>query len=761
MTGFQKILQALSEQGDERADALLVKSLDYDEKTLPMFVAENDDELNSVLDIENLTSMVNEDPGSDASKKMMEALKEYTDLRNQGRNMFAPNSSEKMDIYGKKVPTVDDFMKEFGAIMGETESEDDARAAFTNPENSRYWGNYPQRDRNLAAMKMGYKDAREMEQDLDRTARGYQTQNQVEGWGPNNEFQPVSWAVSSLKGLATPRIKEAQAAGRGVTWQDVLGDMGELGLNFIPGVGIVGKGGKVFARIGPKAELVGKALGMGLESVAVPGLTQAMDAGFLYNPDMLGDETSGLNHRSEFSLPAMAAQAGGIAGAKGAIKGGAGMVKNAMETSMGEQSGKKGFKQAFEYVENIGESTDDLIARRQAMLDRKAELAKQHANVKGKMDTRVTSSQIENGGYADPSAIFDAQNFQILSDEARQFGKTQPLRKDYEAAMKEFDETSNRIKKKYDPQLRELINQYGMETARKMPEYQAIVDRMRNETFASREAARARLDDASKKYNAAVRPGREILMLDDGRFVYNEGGIKGGYQLPNKQYLADFAPGNANYAMIPPKNIKNLTEPGEKFDGSTLYQFQDPVAFPKMGAGRNRHIEATMTPSQYAKRGNKGTGSLTQMVTETPREPATLAAIQNDPLLSRKLDRFNTPKEVARDVMGNAAFNALAREGIVGNIDSMNEKRDRALWNRQLMKMRPFVLDKSISLDERKRRQDAVMNVMTYGLEGLPEELYRKEPGFYRAIAGQLGVNGWKHWSERGARPTTSMSTGY
>ena len=111
--------------------------------------------------------------------------------------------------------------------------------------------------------------------------------------------------------------------------------------------------------------------------------------------------------------------------------------------------------------------------------------------------------------------------------------------------------------------------------------------------------------------------------------------------------------------------------------------------------------------------------------------------------------------------MGNAAFNALAREGIVGNVDSLNEKRDRALWNRQLMKMRPFVLDKSISLDERKRRQDAVMNVMTYGLEGLPEELYRKEPDFYRAIAGQLGVNGWKHWSERGARPTTSMSTGY
>lgn len=728
MTGFQNILLNRSENGDEDAYRLLMESLDYDEKTLPMFVARYGDELDRVLDIPSLTGMVNADPESDASKSMMGALKEYTELRNQGKAMHAPNAPERLDIYGKKIPTVDDFMKVFGSSMEEGESEDDARAAFTNPENQRYWGNYSDSDKNLAAYQLGYRDFNDMYGDLNRASVGFQTNNRAEGFGPNNEKNfYIPWAISALKGLAVPRIKEAQAAGRDVTWQDITGDMAELGLNFIPGVGIMGKGGKLLARIGPKSELVGKGLGMALESVAVPALSQGMDAGLLYNPNTLGTSESGLNIRSEFSLPAMAAQAGGIAGAKGAIKGGASMAKNAMENTMGKEGGGNAFKKAFETMERIGESTDDLIARRQAVLDRKAELAKKLENVERPNENRVTSAAVENRGYADPEAIYDAENLRILTEEANKFAETQKLRKAYEDAEREWDNL--RQERRLNPT---------------SPEEQAVIGDWL---------------DAGSEYGKAAMPGRPFVQLPDGRFVYEQPGIVGGREWRGIK-LADFRPGgDAEYYRIPPSGLKTMVEPGNHPDYLPRnYEMTFRNDSPFMSK-KNVNIDGLGNGPEWKHDGLRNT--YTQSVSEIAREPATLKAIQKDDLLSRKLDPYSTAKERARDVAGNAAFNAMSREGLVGNIDALNEEREKALWNRKLGRLREVITEPGIGPDERRRRQEAVMNVMAYGLDGLPEEVFNGDRAMYRAIAGKLGLRGWQHFSESNPQPSTSYSSAY
>ena len=105
----------------------------------------------------------------------------------------------------------------------------------------------------------------------------------------------------------------------------------------------------------------------------------------------------------------------------------------------------------------------------------------------------------------------------------------------------------------------------------------------------------------------------------------------------------------------------------------------------------------------------------------------------------------------------SAAFNAAAREGIVGAGLGLDEKRETALWNKQLSQLRPLVTGDQ-PLEQKRQMADAIMNVMTYGLDNLPEEMFRKNPNAYKAIANQLGSSDWSHWSENKVPdyPTTS-----
>lgn len=686
---MEKILQRLQQlglNGDEVADNLYWDAAELDEDAFSLWVAENDKALREVLKIDDILV--------DPKKDDKAFLKEYNDLRNNGLSIF--KGDKKLAPNGKAMKTIDDFMGALG--VGNGEYNDDQRAAFSNPENEGYWKNFPEEDRTLAALSMGYNDADEMGRDIDRVANGFQLQNQVEGYGPNNEFQTIPWLISALKGAAAPRIKEAQLAGREVTPQDIAGDLAELGLNFIPGVGLVGKGGKIVAKI-PGASRVantaaGSMLGQGAsmvaDQVAVPGLTQVMDAGVLYNPNVLGTEASSLNPRSEFDLGKMAAQAGAIAGAKGTVKGAAMVGKNMLEQGYGNEVGGGLFRQGVKAFESIGEKTDDLIKRRQAMLDRKAELAKQRANVTlpGDKDINTTGASTDD--------LINAENFRILNSEADRIARSQEAREAYNRSVSgnEAAKTLQSELSKENPS--ELI--YDKNFMERL--FAGLEDPSANEAY--------RLVNENSPY-------KELLVMKDGRVVPKE------YVTPSGE----------------------LQYPG------TDYKF---------------NAEGELSPLEYQYDDGIFTKSNAANAGALSRNPTVQAQIEKDELLRRKLDPSNTAlKENTRDVLANIGFNALAREGVVGNVGDFDRKREQALWNKMMVKMRPLTANSKLSPEVRKKNADAVLNVMQYGLDGIPTELYQSNPKVYHLIADNLGVKGWKHPSEEnpGPVPTTSYSSSY
>lgn len=708
-------LQKLGLNGDEVADNLYWDAKDLDEDSFSLWVAENDKTLRDVLNIDNISLKPRQEDKA--------FLKQYNDLRNNGLSIF--KGDKKLAPSGKPMKTLDDFMGALG--VGNGDYNDNDRAAFSNPSNPAYWGNMSEEDRTLAALSLGYDSADEMGRDIDRVANGFQRQNQIEGWDANNKLNTIQWIVSALKGAAAPRIKEAQLAGRDITWQDVTGDLAELGLNFIPGVGIAGKGGRLVAKVpgvgkianSAAGSMIGQGAGLVADQFVVPVGTQLIDSKVLYDPDVLGTETSGLNPRSgEFSWSKAAAQASAIAGAKGAVKGAAMVGKNMLEQGLGNEVGGGAFREGVKAFESIGEKTDDLIRRRQAMLDRKAELAKKRENVTLRDDDDISN------GLASTDDLINAENFKILTSEADRIAKSKKVRDDYRKAVS-GDEAVNKILGAAD--------KYGKTGQLEMADPYEV-----SKTYEKRIRD---AEDAQTKYNGDAienvyrkenenSPYPHLLMLDDGRVV-------------PRSYLThdgNLAYPGANYSFSAGGKLKPL-----------YYKYDDNF---------NRQLDF----DEYAKGGisfapNKAIDESSGL----SRNPAVLEQIQKDELLKRKLDPSKTAlKENARDVTADAVFNALARDGVVGNVSDFDKKREDALWNRVMIKMRPLTANSKLSPETRKKNADAILNVMQYGLDGLPEDIYKQNPRVYKLIADNLEVKGWRHPSEvSNPQPTTSYSSSY
>ena len=709
---MDKILERLKKlglEGNEVADNLYWDAKDLDNDSFSLWVAENDRKLRDVLHIDALMT--------DAGKNDKAFLKEYNDIRNNGLSLFG--GDKKLEPSGKPMKTLDDFMSALG--VGNGDFSDDDRAVFSNPSNAAYWGNLPEEDRVLAALSLGYDSAEEMGRDIDRVANGFQRRNQVEGYGPDNELQPISWIVSALKGAAAPRIKEAQLAGRDITWQDVTGDLAELGLNFIPGVGIVGKGGRVLAKVpgvgklanNATAAMVGQGAGLVADQFAVPALTQVVDAGILYNPDVLGTETSGLNPRSEFDLGKMAAQAGAIAGAKGSVKGAAMVGKNMLEQGLGNDVGGGAFRQGVKMFESIGEKTDDLIRRRQAMLDRKAELAKKRENVtlSDDRDIGATGSSVDD--------LINAENYRILTSEAERIANSNKARELYKRAVSGDEAAQEMTRREYGTAIPML------------PRQDAMLEKRFREGLAAQRKAKTTPEQDYRELNENS-PYKSLLVMQDGRVVPRDYvTIDGELRYPG-----------ADYTFKVDEKLSPLDYKYDDYYNRMLDDYRNYAA----------PVRVTFAPNDAINTSNV-----------VARNPAVLEQIQKDELLKRKLDPSKTAmRENVRDVSADAAFNALAREGVVGNVSDFDKKREEALWNRVMVKMRPLTANSKLSPEVRKRNADAILNVMQYGLDGLPTELYQQNPKVYKLIADNLGVKGWRHVSEdSNPQPTTSYSSSY
>ena len=413
----------------------------------PLWLVENDVKLRDLLGVDYDLER--------NQQKDVDFLKQYSTDLIQGKKVF---SGDKIyDVRGKEMKSLDDFMNAFGV----SEINDDARSFFTNPNNKKYWGNRTKEDVALASIVLGYKNVDDMTNDLTRASADYQRRNQVEGWGENNEFQPLDFSISALKGFFTPRIKEAQLEGRKITWQDVVGDLAENGLQFVPGIGIVKKAtGVIVKGLKVKKPIVESFVALS-EQFGTPFATQAIDAGLLYNPDVLGSEDSANNYRKTFDFDRAIAQGSAAAMTKGVIAGSGNFLKDVYETKFGADVGGDMFGKAKRTFENIGQTTDDIITRRQIALDRKAAMAGKKKNVQLKEGVFKYST-------AKPDDMFVAEHYRILNNETNRLAKAKRVREEYDNYVGD-EEGKKKLLKKL-----KSINETGAEDIYQLPDGRLI-----------------------------------------------------------------------------------------------------------------------------------------------------------------------------------------------------------------------------------------------------------------------------------------------
>ena len=743
---MEKILAAIANHaGDsDRADEIYWETLNMDERELARYVAQHDAELRQLLDVKTLSE-------KDANP---EFTSDYFKLKKRGDAMLDPDPSSRRDYYNEELKGIDWYLERLGVTKPESGYDDDTRARYTDPASPDYVGKWDEAAVNTYALEDNA-DPKLWRQDMLRAATDWQTGNQLRGYNADNSVNVLAWMGDLAEELALPRVREAKLAGRDWSWKDVTGDLAELGLNFVPGVGVVSKSGKVIARVPYKAGRAGlKGVAYGLDYGTVPFVTQAIDVG-LYDDD---------DPRGQWSKERMAMQAGGVAGAKAMLKGAglglAGKFASASEGEVAEKALKNGGVGGF--IKDIGFKTDDAIATRQAVLDAEREAALHRRNVRMQKDRDIS------GTGASPDALVNADDFRILNEDLERLQKSQAARGMFNHqvaarnAMFEAVRAGDRKKfeELYDAARKEIYDAVdaGQMTPQRATQELYDVEREIRATHpdwvdekyffpATEELGRSysnsEMRAAENAYRQANEAGaRDIVQLPDGRFVYADRLQTGAYG----PEMHEFA-------------TAQLEKPGFQFDPGKY-----EIKFPDADYSWPAPDGTKPVTFQY----NDGSGSIPGTVS---RNVEVEKRILKDPLLARK---YNNPgrteaMEIGRDFVANAGANAAAREGLIGSVmgmtgdkQRMEDKRAVALWNKQMKALRTNVVDKAATPEQRREYAAAVINVLQLGLDNIPDEVYAANPGLYRAIARELGDSSWVHPSAVRTvpdQPTTSYSS--
>lgn len=690
---MDKILEALELVAIERSNKYrdlanqMVMDLDgANEQQVAEYIATHDADMRKVLGVSDLAS-------KDANPEL---AKDYFKLLKRGQAMQDPDTGTRKDYYNEDLKDVDHFMDLLGVKKENGAYSNKMRSAFTNPDDPGYYGKISRDDLQLAALQDGYENADELLSAMGQAGALYQGDRQARGYNADNSTDVAAWVADLAQELALPRVREARLAGRDWTREDLLGDMAELGLNFVPGVGLVSKTGKYIAKVpNPVAKWFLNATASGIENAAVPVGTQLIDMG-LYGDD---------DPRGKWSTSRVGTQLGGITGARVGLIGLGQAGKHLLAAREGESAAREAARGFSDFVKSIGEKTDDVIARRQAMLDRKAELAKLRKNVALPGDRDITAAK------ASTDDLINADNYRILTEEAKRIAKSNKERQAYrtsvgrqEARIRQFESpTYGR-----DENGNVVANYWHGDNAAQV-QLGAIGQ-------ALKEGDRG-IADAYRKANEAG--ARDIVQLSDGRFVYADRVKDGRLEFGQDYVFPETKVSSAEFTYEPANMPRDYSEPG--------------VVLTEGGA-----------------------------LKPVDRNTAVMKQIQQDPVISRKLNPWRTEGlEVARDYAANLGADVASREGLVGQALGMDEKRQNAMWNSYMAKLRPLVADSETSAEEKRRRVDAIMNVMTYGLDNIPDDVFLAQPRVYHAIASQLGDPSWRHRieSDDEVSPTTSHST--
>lgn len=696
MDKIKKTLYNLaSSESDMANEAYEVYELleNADEREVAEYIATHDADMRRLLGVKSLA-----EEGADT-----ELGEQYFDLYTKGKSLLNPDPYKRTDYYGDEIKDVDHYMELLGVSKQGGSYTNDQRADFTNPESDNYYGKYDRDFLQGRAMKeLGNKaTADDLINIMNRMGDAYRYNREQRGYSADNSVNLKDWLTDAGEEFFAPRMREARLAGREWGWNDLIGDAVELGLNFVPGVGVFNRAGKLVARMPKGMQIPTKLIGEAVESSAVPLGSQAYDV-FAYDEN---------DPRGQWEWGRVGAQYGGAIGAKGAIKMGAKTAKDAANFA-GGKANEGGVKKILDVAEDIGYDTENALRNRGLALERQKELATSPAYIdRG----RLTAAQNESGFFGGPEHVKQFNDFEIRKAEAERLARSQKAREALDLAEQEYEQAFQ------DFANTELSSGLMEQEANRM---NAELAAKREAALARRNEARAKLEKARSDFEQVNSSDRDIVQLDDGSFAYNEGGVVGGNGFGRWSL-------NDNISVDVPSNVKVL----DQYDGH-----------------RYGNTPSTVKPAEG------------QTVTHADRDVAVRKAIKDDrdfnAIASGRV-KYQKPINTAT----NIAFNAGAREGIVGQGLDLDSKRRSALWNQQLTELRPYVSEaKGISPKEKKARVDAIMNVLSYGgLDNLPEEVYQKDANRYDEIANILGMRGWMHWSSPKARvndvPTPSYST--
>lgn len=696
---MDKIIERLNQMalaGDNAADAILMAVDGMNQNELADYVVQHDKELRSLLGVKYL---VEKDTDTDLAKS-------YFDLLNKGREQLSPDKGKKQGFYGEELRDVPYFMERFGISKEGGKYSTKAQADFVNAIDKLD-------DIELAnlAWAEGYEgDAERMRDDIRRAGMMLQQNLAREGFDPTTGGRDIGrTVVGGAAGLVAPRVHEANLAGQEPELKDYVGDVVEGGLNFVPGFAAGSKAVRAGSKVLPKVldNVAAKVGASALESAAVPLGSQAYDYAF-YDKD---------DPRGKWDWGRIGAQYGGAIGAKGALKLMGSQGKDVLE-QQGKAAAEGPAHSVMEAIENIGDNAKENIARRQLALERKAELAKQ---AEYNSQNFLTAKQNESGYFATADDLADAEDFAIRKAEAERFANTQKARTEFDtntlSSAQELDIASDgTVTIGYKDGSSEMLS----------------ID---PEVILQGEDA---VNNAIVRAYEAKYPGR----------------AKKQYELAKK--LSDYGD-YPKIAQLPDGRFVKL-ETIQTVDGvPTLY----PETFGDNALQSPNYTKMTNNPDVTGKAMQpepvtNAKGEQIGSITEKPRDYTVRRALNADPDFAA-VASGRAARQPWINTATNFLFNAGAREGIVGEGLDLDSKRINALWNKQLSQLRPLVTGDQ-PVEQKRQMVDAIMNVMTYGLDNLPDGMFKANPNAYRAIARQLGSSDWKHSSEVGVPdyPTTS-----
>lgn len=696
---MDKIIERLKQMalaGDNAADDVFMAVDGMNQNELADYVAQHDKELRKLLRVNYL---VEKDSDTDLAKS-------YFDLLNKGREQASPDKAKKQGFYGEELRDVPYFMEKFGISKEGGKYSTKAQADFVNAIDKLD-------DIELAnlAWAEGYEgDAERMRDDIRRAGMMLQQNLAREGFDPTTGGRDIGrTVVGGVAGLVAPRVHEANLAGQDPELKDYVGDVVEGGLNFVPGFAAGSKAVRAGSKVLPKVldNVASKVGASALESAAVPLGSQAYDYAVYDKEDP----------RGKWDWGRVGAQYGGAIGAKGALK-----LMGRQGKDVLEQQGKaaaEGPAHSFmEAVENIGDNAKENIARRQLALERKAELARQ---ADYNSQHFLTAKQNESGYFATADDLADAEDFAIRKAEAERFANTQKARKEFDTkALSSAQDTETTPEGNVTIRYKDGSSELLSIDPSVIPQGEDAIDNAIVRAYKAKYPGRAK-----KQYELAEKLSDygdypEIVQLPDGRFVKMEtiqtvDGVPTLYQ----ETFGDNAIKSPNITLL----------------------------------ANNTEVTGKAMPTIPLKNAE---GEQIGSKTQKPRDYTVRRALNSDPDFAA-VASGRAARQPFVNTATNALFNAGAREGIVGEGLDLDSKRVNALWNKQLSQLRPLVTGDQ-PVEQKRQMVDAIMNVMTYGLDNLPDGMFKANPNAYRAIARQLGSSDWKHSSEVGVPdyPTTS-----